>query len=88
VWCRTISRASWIVNDLSGSTVANSARAWGSVSAGVFFKTKPQPQQKVQREEHIEHMPVPCRPGAMFILIHANMAFAVLEALLYRPAHR
>ena len=32
-------------------------------------------------------MPMPGRPGSMFVFIHAELTFALLKALLDRPAH-
>src|SRR5579863_2673585 len=44
-----------------------------------FFKADPKPQQEVQSEEHVDHVPVPGRPGAMLIMVHADLAFSILE---------
>jgi len=30
---------------------------------------------------------MPCRPGPVLVLVHADFTLAVLEALLYGPAH-
>jgi hypothetical protein len=30
---------------------------------------------------------MPCRPGTVLILIHADLALSILKALLYRPTH-
>ena len=40
----------------------------------------------MKRQEHINHMPVPGRPGAVFIFSHAGISFSVFEALLNAPA--
>ena len=40
----------------------------------------------MERQEHINHMPVPGRPGAVFIFSHADISFSVFEALLNAPA--
>ena len=59
----------------------------GSVNRGVFFKEQSHPKHKMKCQKHIPHMPMPSRPGTMFIAIHADLALAFLKALLYRPAH-
>src|SRR5574341_39876 len=86
VWYRTSSSACAGVKALHGNAAATSVRACGSVKAGVFFEPNPQAQEEVEREEHVEHVPVPRRPGPVFIMIHADLALPVLEALLDRPA--
>jgi len=75
-----------IVRVLCGNTAATSIRACGSVRAG-FFKLNPQPEQEVKRKEDIYHVAMPCRPGTVLILIHADLALSILKALLYRPTH-
>src|SRR5574342_335194 len=86
VWYLTSSNACASVNARHGNTAASSVRAWGSVRAGVFFKPDPQAQQEVEREEYVEHVPVPRRPGAVLVLFHAALALPVLEGLRDRPA--
>ncbi|MBI4574619.1 MAG: DEAD/DEAH box helicase family protein, partial [candidate division NC10 bacterium] len=70
----------------SGPIVTIGIKTSYRVKAGVFFKPKPQAQQEVEREEHVEHVPVPRRPGPVLVLVHADLALPVLEALLDRPA--
>ncbi len=71
---------------MRGSPAATRIRACGSVSAGVLFKPNPQPKQKVEGEKHVNHVSVPGWPGTVFILIHADLTFPILEALFDRPA--
>jgi len=39
----------------------------------------------VERHAYVEHVPVPGRPGAVLVVIHADLTLPVLEALLDRP---
>jgi hypothetical protein len=53
---------------------------------GVFFKARPDPEEKMLGQHHVEHMPVPGRPGSMLVMVHAKMAFAFFKTLFDRPA--
>ena len=41
----------------------------------------------MKSKENIDHMTMPRGPGAMFIMIHSQLAFSLLKALLDGPAH-
>jgi len=74
------------VRDGRGRTTTTSLWAWGRVSAGVFFKAKPQAQEKVKGQEHENHVPMPGWPGTVFIFSHADVLFSIFKTLLDPPA--
>jgi len=41
----------------------------------------------MQSEENIDHVPMPGWPGTMLIMIHADLAFAFLEAVLEQNSY-
>ncbi|GFP34128.1 hypothetical protein HKBW3S42_02468, partial [Candidatus Hakubella thermalkaliphila] len=53
-----------------------------------FFKLQPQAQEKKHRQEHVQHMPMPAVPAAILVVVHTQIPFAILEALLDRPSHQ
>ena len=55
--------------------------------AGVFFKLDSKPQHKMQSKKDVDHMAMPGWPGAMFIMIHPQLAFSFFETLLDGPPH-
>ena len=52
-----------------------SRRACGKVNAGVFFKFDLQPHQEQLRQEHQADVPMPRRPGAVFVVIQSELRF-------------
>ena len=75
------------VREFSGKVAATSLCACGSVRAGVFFKLDSKSQHKMQPKKNVDHMAMPGWPGAMFIMIHPQLAFSFFEALLDGPSH-
>jgi hypothetical protein len=69
-----------------GNTVANSVLSCDSVMAGAFF---PQPDPQVPQEkvsEHArEHVVIPSRIFPHLIVIHPELTFCFLKALLDGP---
>jgi hypothetical protein len=63
-----------------------SRRAWGKVNAGVFFKLDLQSHQEELRQEHQAYVPMPRRPGALFVMIQSELGFVFLETSFNRPA--
>jgi hypothetical protein len=65
-----------------GKTTSKSLRSCATVSAGAFF---PQPQlqvpQKEMRQHRRQHMVVPARVFAHFIVGHPELGFAFFKAL-------
>ncbi len=41
----------------------------------------------MQPKKDVDHMAMPCWPGAMLIMIHSQLAFSFFEALLDGPPH-
>ncbi len=71
---------------MAGDTAATTVRAYGSMKVGVFLRSGPQAEQKVEPKEHVSHVPVQDWPGAVLVLIHAVLVLLNPEPLLDRPA--
>src|SRR5262245_48892025 len=71
-----------------GKTTSKIVRSCDTVRAGAFFPhVQLQVPQKERRQHRREHMVVPARVFAPFILGHAQRRFRFFKALLDRPAH-
>src|SRR4029434_2472147 len=70
-----------------GKTTARRIRTCDTVSAGAFF---PQPDmkrpEKKRRQECHQHMVMPARVFAHFIVRHPELGFAFFKALFHGPA--
>src|SRR3989337_1909932 len=75
------------VREFSEKVAAISLCACGTVRAGVFFKLDSKSQHKMQSKKDVDHMAMPGWPGAMFIMIHPQLAFPFFKALLDGPPH-
>ena len=70
-----------------GKTTSNSVRTCDTVSAGAFFPhLELQMPQKEMRQHRREHMVMPARIFAHFIVVHPQFGFAFFEALFHGPA--
>src|ERR1017187_298540 len=65
-----------------------SRRAWGKVNAGVFFKLDLQSHQEELRQEHQAYVPMPRRPGAMFVMIQSELGLDHYEHRSWTAWHR
>src|SRR5919198_6072359 len=70
-----------------GKTTSNNLRSCDTVSAGAFFpQAQLQVPQKEMRQHRRQHMVVPARVFAHFIVRHPELCFAFFKALFHGPA--
>ena len=70
-----------------GKTTSNSVRTCDTVRAGAFFPhVELQVPQKEMRQHRRQHMVMPARIFAYFIVVHTQLGFAFFEALFNGPA--
>ena len=83
----TNARTSSTVYVRSGKTTSNNVRTCDTVSAGAFFpQVQLQVPQKEMRQHRRQHMVMPPRLFADFIVVHPELGFAFFEALFNGPA--
>ena len=69
-----------------GKTTSNSVRTCDTVRAGAFFPhVELQVPQKEMRQHRRQHMVMPARIFADFIVVHPQLRFAFFEALFHGP---
>ena len=69
-----------------GKTTSNNVRSCDTVRAGAFFpQAQLQVPQKEMRQHCRQHMVVPARICAHFIVVHPQLRFPFFEALFYGP---
>ena len=69
-----------------GKTTSNSVRTCDTVRAGAFFPhVELQVPQKEMRQHRREHMVMPARIFAHFLVVHPQFGFAFCEALFHGP---
>jgi len=72
-----------------GRTTWSRARTWGTVTAGL---SPPQAQarldEEVMRQETQGDVMMPADPAPHLVVVEADLAFALLNAPLHRPARR
>ena len=69
-----------------GKTTSNSVRTCDTVRAGAFFPhVELQVPQKEMRQHRRQHMVMPARIFAHFIVAHPQLRFAFFEALFHGP---
>jgi hypothetical protein len=67
---------------------SNKVRTCETVSAGAFFpQADVQVPQKEMRQHTRQHMVMPSRILAHFVVVHAQFRFGLLKALFNRPPH-
>src|SRR5678816_2682737 len=75
-----------MVDARKGKTTSNSVRSCDTVRAGAFFpQVQLQVPQKEMCQHRRQHMVVPARIFAHFIVVHSELRFPFFEALLDRP---
>src|SRR5215813_10551699 len=78
--------SSW--QTLRGKTTANNLRTCETVSAGAFFfQPHLEMPEKAMCQHTREHVMVPARVFTDFLVVHPQLRFRFLEALLDRPPH-
>src|SRR5262244_3667268 len=81
------SSTSSIVYLRRGKTTSNIVRSCDTVRAGAFFpQAQLQVPQKEMRQHRRQHMVMPARIFADFIVVHPQLSFAFFEALFHGPA--
>ena len=69
-----------------GKTTSNKVRTCDTVRAGAFFPhVELQVPQKEMRQHRRQHMVMPARICADFIVVHPQLRFAFFEALFHGP---
>src|SRR5919109_1833121 len=75
-------------NTFRGKTTSNNRRTCETVSAGAFFfQPELEMPEKEMRQHTREHVMVPARVFADFIVVHPQRRFRFLEALFNGPPH-
>ena len=70
-----------------GNTTSSNVRTCDTVSAGAFFpQVNLEMPQKEMRQHRREHMVMPARIFADFIVGHSQLGFAFFKALFHGPA--
>src|SRR5215470_10208445 len=73
---------------LRGKTTSNNLRTCETVSAGAFFFQPDLEMPQKEMGQHTgQHMVMPARVFAHFIVVHPQLRFRFLEALFDRPPH-
>src|SRR6266851_8782701 len=71
-----------------GKTAVSKQRTRGTVSVAPFFaQSSLHADQEVVRQQRQGQMMMPADPAAHFVMVHAQLAFALLDRRLDRPAH-